>query len=62
MDLLAFFQAVLREQLEYDKEKSDHIVNTQDVMLEDIVALGGEYAPGVKKMENNKFEVVAKTG
>jgi hypothetical protein len=62
MNLLEFFQAVLRQQLEFDREKSDHIVNTQDVMLEDIIALGGEYAPGVKKMENNKFEIIAKTG
>lgn len=62
MDLLAYFQAILREQLVYDKDKSDHIVDTQDVMLEDIVALGGNYAPGVTKMNNNKFEVIAKTG
>lgn len=62
MNLLEFFQAVLKQQLEFDREKSDHIVNTQDVMLEDIIALGGEYAPGVKKMENNKFEIIAKTG
>lgn len=62
MNLLAYFQAILKEQLEYDKDKSDHIINTQDVMLEDIVAMGGEYAPWVTKMNNNKFEVVAKTG
>ena len=62
MNLLEFFKNVLREQLEYDKDKSNHIIDTQDVMLEDIVAVGGENAPGVKKMNNNKFEIVAQTG
>jgi len=62
MNLLDYFKDVLREQLIYDKDKSDHIIDTQDVMLEDIVAVGGENAPWVEKMNNNKFEIVAKTG
>lgn len=61
MNLLDFFKDVLREQLEYDKDKSDHIINTQDVMLEDIIAVGGNNAPWVTKMNNNKFEIIAKT-
>lgn len=60
MRLIEFWQNILMEQLEYDKAKSDHIIHTEDVMLEDIIAVGGSNAPGVKPMNNNKFEVVAK--
>jgi len=61
MDLIAFFQNVLREQLMYDSDKNDHIIDTQDVMLEDIMAVGGENAPGYTVMDNNKFSIVGKT-
>lgn len=60
MRLIEYFQSVLREQLEYDKDKSSQIIDTQDVMLEDIIAVGGQNAPGVKPMQNNKFKVSAK--
>lgn len=60
MRLIEFFQAVLIEQLDYQKELSNHIIDTQDVMLEDIIAVGGTNAPGVKAMNNNKFEIVGK--
>jgi hypothetical protein len=61
MRLIEFFQAVLVEQLDYQRELSNHIINIQDVMLEDIVAVGGSNAPGIKAMNNQKFEIVAKT-
>lgn len=60
MRLIEFFQAILIEQLDYQKELSNHIIDTQDVMLEDIIAVGGTNAPGVKAMNNNKFEIVGK--
>jgi len=58
--LIDYFRVVLSDQMLADKDKMDHIIHTEDVTLEDIVAVGGQNAPWIEKMKNGKFRVTAK--
>lgn len=57
--LIAYFKDILSEQMLADSEKMDHILDLEDVTLEDIVAVWGQNSPKIEKMANGKFIVTA---
>lgn len=56
---IATFQAMLKQQLEPTIQSQ---IEWADVLLEEGISENGENKPGVRVMENNKFEIVSKNG
>jgi len=52
-------QAMLKQQLEPTIQSQ---INWVDVLLEEGISENGQNKPGVRKMENNKFEIVSQNG